>query len=158
MYAGRIIETASARELYANPKHPYTVGLLRSVPRLDEVRKEKLDPIEGSPPDLVHRPKGCAFYPRCRWHVDKCLEEAPPLMLVGERHFSACWEAERVGRDTLPIMENGHAADGPIKATSDSGERVYHKPGEANYEVVTPEATFATEEEAQAAGYRAAQR
>src|SRR3954469_5887851 len=64
MYAGKIIETASAKEMYANPKHTYTGGLLKSVPRLDETRKEKLDPIEGSPPDLVRRPKGCAFYPR----------------------------------------------------------------------------------------------
>ena len=104
MYAGKIIETASAAEMYANPKHPYTVGLLRSVPRLDEIRKEKLDPVEGSPPDLVNLPKGCSFYPRCRWHVDRCLEEAPPLLMVGERHFSACWEWERVGKDTLPLV------------------------------------------------------
>ncbi len=104
MYAGRIIETATARELYANPKHPYTVGLLKSVPRLDETRKEKLDPIEGQPPDLTNLPKGCAFYPRCRWHVDKCLEEYPPLMMVGEKHFTACWEHERVSRDSMPIV------------------------------------------------------
>ena len=104
MYAGRIIETATARELYANPKHPYTVGLLKSVPRLDETRKEKLDPIEGQPPDLTNLPKGCAFYPRCRWHVDKCLEEYPPLMMVGERHFTACWEYQRVSRDSMPIV------------------------------------------------------
>ncbi|MER3420114.1 MAG: peptide ABC transporter ATP-binding protein [Chloroflexota bacterium] len=104
MYAGRIIETATARELYANPKHPYTVGLLKSVPRLDETRKEKLDPIEGQPPDLTNLPKGCAFYPRCRWHVDKCLEEYPPFMMVGERHFTACWEYQRVSRDSMPIV------------------------------------------------------
>jgi oligopeptide transport system ATP-binding protein len=104
MYAGRIIETATARELYANPKHPYTVGLLKSVPRLDETRKEKLDPIEGQPPDLTNLPKGCAFYPRCRWHVDRCLEEYPPLMMVGERHFTACWEYQRVSRDSMPIV------------------------------------------------------
>jgi oligopeptide transport system ATP-binding protein len=105
MYAGKVIETASAAELYANPKHPYTVGLLKSVPRLDETRKEKLEPIEGAPPDLVNLPKGCAFYPRCRWHVDRCLEEYPPLMMVGERHFAACWEWEKVGRDSLPMVE-----------------------------------------------------
>lgn len=110
MYAGRIIETASAKELYANPRHPYTVGLLRSVPRLDETRKEKLDPIEGSPPDLANLPKGCAFYPRCRWHVEKCLEEAPPLMMVAERHFAACWESERVERDTaMPVVSKEKA-------------------------------------------------
>jgi oligopeptide transport system ATP-binding protein len=101
MYAGRIVETASAKELYANPRHPYTLGLLRSVPRLDEMRKDKLEPIEGVPPDLVNLPKGCPFYPRCRFHVDKCLEESPPLMMVGERHFSACWEWANLGKDRL---------------------------------------------------------
>jgi oligopeptide transport system ATP-binding protein len=99
MYAGRIIETGTAKEIFANPKHPYTLGLLRSVPRLDESRKEKLEPIEGVPPDLVNLPKGCSFYPRCRFHVEKCLEESPPLMLVNEDHFAACWENERVGKD-----------------------------------------------------------
>jgi len=115
MYAGRIIETASAKELYANPKHPYTVGLLKSVPRLDETRKEKLDPIEGSPPDLVRLPKGCAFYPRCKWHVDKCLEEVPPLMLVAEKHFAACWESERVGRDAPVTLEAVSATTEQVK-------------------------------------------
>ena len=104
MYAGRIIETASAKDLYAKPRHPYTVGLLRSVPRLDESRREKLDPIEGSPPDLSNLPKGCAFYPRCRWHVDRCLEEQPPLTLVEEKHFAACFEWEQVTKDTLPVL------------------------------------------------------
>jgi oligopeptide transport system ATP-binding protein len=99
MYAGRIVETASARELYANPRHPYTLGLLRSVPRLDATRKDKLEPIEGVPPDLVNLPKGCPFYPRCRFHVDKCLEENPPLQMVGERHFAACWEWNNVTRE-----------------------------------------------------------
>jgi len=102
MYAGKIIETGTAVEIFANPKHPYTLGLLKSVPRLDEERKAKLEPIEGVPPDLVNLPKGCSFYPRCRYHVDKCLEEAPPLMLVAENHFAACWEHERVGKDTPP--------------------------------------------------------
>jgi oligopeptide transport system ATP-binding protein len=118
MYAGKIIETGSAAEIFANPKHPYTVGLLKSVPRLDEIRKEKLEPIEGSPPDLVNLPKGCSFYPRCRWHVDKCLEEVPPLMLAAEKHFTACWEHERVGRDSLPVV-NG-TAEMPAAAVKDT--------------------------------------
>jgi oligopeptide transport system ATP-binding protein len=96
MYAGKVIETGTAREIFANPKHPYTLGLLKSVPRLDEARKEKLEPIEGVPPDLVRLPPGCSFYPRCRFHVEKCLEEVPPLMLVAQDHFAACWENERV--------------------------------------------------------------
>jgi len=109
MYAGRIVETASAKELYANPRHPYTLGLLRSVPRLDEIRKDKLEPIEGVPPDLVNLPRGCPFYPRCRFHVEKCLEESPPLLMVGERHFSACWEWSNLGKDRIqaPVSEAG---------------------------------------------------
>ncbi|MCC6790401.1 MAG: ABC transporter ATP-binding protein, partial [Thermomicrobiales bacterium] len=93
MYAGKVIETASAAELYANPRHPYTLGLLKSVPRLDQSRKEKLDPIQGSPPDLVRIGPGCSFYPRCKFRIDKCLTEAPPLASVAEAHLSACWRA-----------------------------------------------------------------
>jgi oligopeptide transport system ATP-binding protein len=105
MYAGKIIETGTAKEIFANPRHPYTLGLLKSVPRLDEARKEKLEPIEGVPPDLVNLPKGCSFYPRCRYHVDQCLEEPPPLMLVAEEHFAACWQWEFVGKDKEPPQQ-----------------------------------------------------
>ena len=98
MYAGKVIETASAPELYAHPRHPYTLGLLKSVPRLDEIRKEKLDPIEGMPPDLVHLGAGCPFRPRCRFAVDRCKEENPPLIAVAEAHSAACWEWERVAK------------------------------------------------------------
>jgi oligopeptide/dipeptide ABC transporter ATP-binding protein len=99
MYAGRIIERATARELYANPRHPYTLGLLHSVPRLDEPRRERLAPIEGQPPDLTRLPPGCAFAPRCAFRVQRCLAEAPPLRAAGvDGHVTACWEAERVGR------------------------------------------------------------
>jgi oligopeptide/dipeptide ABC transporter ATP-binding protein len=97
MYAGRIIEQASAAELYANPRHPYTLGLLRSVPRLDEPRRARLDPIDGQPPDLSRLPAGCAFSPRCAFRVERCVE-APPLARVGSAHTSACWEAERLVR------------------------------------------------------------
>lgn len=103
MYAGRVIETAKAGELYANPKHPYTVGLLNSVPRLDEKKKTKLIPIEGLPPDLAHLPQGCAFYARCTWRVDRCREEYPPFELVGDNHYSACWEHEKVKREA-PVV------------------------------------------------------
>ena len=96
MYAGKIVEAASAEDLYHRPRHPYTLGLLKSVPRLDQIRKEKLDPIEGMPPDLVRIPPGCSFRPRCRFTVDRCAEEVPPLVLVGNEHRSACWEWERV--------------------------------------------------------------
>ena len=96
MYAGRIIEQASAAELYANPRHPYPLGLLRSVPRLDEPRRARLDPIEGQPPDLTCLPAGCAFAPRCAYRVARCSEAAPPLRSVGAGHTSACWEAARL--------------------------------------------------------------
>ena len=95
MYAGRIIEQASAGELYANPRHPYTLGLLRSVPRLDEPRRARLDPIDGQPPDLTRLPAGCAFSPRCAYRVDRCAA-APPLERVGDAHTSACWESQRL--------------------------------------------------------------
>ena len=98
MYAGKIVESATAQELYHRPRHPYTLGLLRSVPRLDQPRKAKLDPIEGFPPDLVHMPPGCAFQPRCRFAVERCKVEAPPLMTVGEDHLSACWEWQRLAQ------------------------------------------------------------
>ncbi|HSA90048.1 MAG TPA: ABC transporter ATP-binding protein [Burkholderiales bacterium] len=95
MYAGRIIEQAAAREIYANPRHAYTLGLLRSVPRLDEPRRARLDPIQGQPPDLTRLPPGCAFAPRCAYRVERC-GEAPPLVEVGPGHTSACWEAMRL--------------------------------------------------------------
>ena len=99
MYAGRIIERGTARELYGNPRHPYTLGLLRSVPRLDEPRRARLDPIEGQPPDLTQLPRGCAFAPRCAFCVERCLVEIPPLRPVGEpTHVSACWEAANLDR------------------------------------------------------------
>jgi oligopeptide/dipeptide ABC transporter ATP-binding protein len=98
MYAGRIIEQASAAELYANPRHPYTLGLLRSVPRLDEPRRARLDPIQGQPPDLSRLPAGCSFAPRCAYRVPRCAEMAPVLAQVGAAHTSACWEAERLVR------------------------------------------------------------
>jgi oligopeptide transport system ATP-binding protein len=102
MYAGRIIEQGTARELYAHPRHPYTLGLLRSVPRLDEARRARLDPIEGQPPDLSRLPPGCAFTPRCAFRVERCLAERPVLRPAGENgHVSACWEIERLPDTTI---------------------------------------------------------
>ena len=104
MYAGKIIERGTAREIYANPRHPYTLGLLRSVPRLDEPRRARLDPIEGQPPDLSRLPAGCAFGPRCAFRVDRCLTEVPPLRPIGAPgHVSACWEAERLSAAKEPV-------------------------------------------------------
>ena len=104
MYAGKIIERATARELYGQPRHPYTLGLLRSVPRLDEPRRARLAPIEGQPPDLTRLPPGCAFTPRCAFRVERCAREVPPLMEVGHGdHVSACWEAMRLEREGEPV-------------------------------------------------------
>jgi oligopeptide/dipeptide ABC transporter ATP-binding protein len=96
MYAGRIIEQATAAELYAHPRHPYTLGLLHSVPRLDEPRRARLDPIEGQPPDLTRLPPGCAFQPRCKYRVARCVE-TPQLAALDEAgHRAACWEAANI--------------------------------------------------------------
>ena len=106
MYAGKVIERGNAREIYANPRHPYTVGLLRSVPRLDLPRRAKLDPIEGQPPDLIHLPGGCSFAPRCKWAVDKCKTDIPELTEAGEGHLSACWRAEDLGPSALEFLDD----------------------------------------------------
>jgi len=99
MYAGRIAERASVYDLYADPAHPYTMGLLRSVPRLDEVRKERLIPIEGLPPDLIDLPDVCPFHPRCIYAADKCRSQMPPLEIVGSNdHRAACWFPRGEGR------------------------------------------------------------
>ena len=91
MYAGRIVEQATADDLYATPAHPYTLGLLRSVPRLDIGEREKLVPIQGMPPDMSDPPEGCRFLPRCPFAQDKCLMEYPPLFDLGNGHRTACW-------------------------------------------------------------------
>lgn len=98
MYAGHIVERATSEAIYGDPRHPYTLGLLKSVPRLDEERKEKLEPIEGLPPDLVNLPAGCPFKPRCKFAIDRCGEENPPLLKVDDGHYSACWVDVTTGR------------------------------------------------------------
>jgi oligopeptide transport system ATP-binding protein len=91
MYSGFIVEEADVDALYAQPRHPYTLGLLRSIPRLDLGRQKRLIPIEGLPPDLLDPPSHCPFAPRCPFSVEKCWAENPPLMEVGAGHRSACW-------------------------------------------------------------------
>ncbi len=90
MYAGHVVEMAATDELFANPRHPYTLGLLASVPRLDIGRQEELTPIEGAPPDLLHPPQGCPFMPRCIFATNQC-KVPPPLRTVGNNHVAACW-------------------------------------------------------------------
>lgn len=91
MYAGRIVEIGPSREIYRQPRHPYTIGLLASVPRLDQPRKARLIPIEGQPPDLIHLPPGCPFVPRCTYRMERCFTERPELREVGPDHRIACW-------------------------------------------------------------------
>jgi oligopeptide transport system ATP-binding protein len=91
MYAGFIVEESAVKELYANPRHPYTLGLLGSLPRLDEERPTRLRSIEGLPPDLIDLPAGCPFYARCSYRIERCLQENPPLETVGPHHRVACW-------------------------------------------------------------------
>lgn len=100
MYAGQIVEQASLQDLYKHPRHPYTIGLLQSIPRLDEQRQERLTPIEGFPPNLVNYPQGCPFAARCRFAIAQCHEEDPPLESVGINHQVACW-VKPVGEEIL---------------------------------------------------------
>lgn len=94
MYAGKIVEQGTAEDIYHNPKHPYTVGLLHSVPRMDQETETRgrLQTIEGQPPDLITPPEGCSFNPRCRFVKERCYSDEPVLVPVGEGHGSACWE------------------------------------------------------------------
>lgn len=101
MYAGFVIESAQVRDIYASPQHPYTKGLLASIPRLDAKSKSKLTPIEGLPPDLIDLPKGCPFAARCSYVQDICRAERPQLRAVGVGHHTACW----VDLQTLKVVK-----------------------------------------------------
>jgi oligopeptide/dipeptide ABC transporter ATP-binding protein len=92
MYAGKVIERCAAGRVFSEPQHPYTVGLLGSIPRL-HVQQERLSAIEGFVPDAASPPAGCRFHPRCPFVVEKCLREVPPLMEIGKDHYAACWRA-----------------------------------------------------------------
>jgi oligopeptide transport system ATP-binding protein len=98
MYGGYIIEEASVKDLFANPSHPYTVGLLGSLPRVDEKERGKLYSIEGSPPVLYQKPNYCPFAPRCRWVMERCWKENPVLEPVLPEHRIACWVDIKTGR------------------------------------------------------------
>jgi len=91
MYAGKIVEEGSVRDIYFRPKHPYTWSLLKSVPRLDAAEKRRLVPIHGQPPDLIQPPQGCRFHPRCRYALRVCTEQEPGFTQVDRGHKAACW-------------------------------------------------------------------
>lgn len=98
MYAGRIVEAGPADAIYHDPRHPYTIALLKSVPRLDQPRRARLDPVEGQPPDLTRLDGGCAFRPRCRFAVAQCAQSIPPLATSGEAgHLAACFRSAELG-------------------------------------------------------------
>jgi peptide/nickel transport system ATP-binding protein len=100
MYAGFIVEMAPVRDLYMKTSHPYTLGFLESITYL-EGGEERLVPIEGSPPDLLQAPQGCAFAPRCRFAIDRCLDENPPMVAVAPDHYSACWQWQEVREESI---------------------------------------------------------
>ena len=95
MYAGRIVESGDTRDIFSNPLHPYTVGLLKSIPRLDDVTGKKLVPIKGLPPNLINMPSSCAFLPRCSRRMEICSQKPqPPLFQAGEEHYYRCYLGE----------------------------------------------------------------
>jgi oligopeptide/dipeptide ABC transporter ATP-binding protein len=96
MYAGKIIESGSAGDIYYRPHHPYTLALLKSVPRMDQPRQAKLDPVEGQPPDLTMLDEGCAFRPRCRFATEECAKSFPELESVADGHTTACFHKDQV--------------------------------------------------------------
>ena len=104
MYGGRIVEYGTTDDIFYHPKHEYTKGLLKSIPRLDAKEHERLVPIEGTPIDLLNPPKGCPFAPRCSSCMKICLKEMPPVSTFGEVHYTQCWmnqKAQMEGGENL---------------------------------------------------------
>ncbi len=115
MYAGQIVEQGPVDEIFASPQHPYTWSLLKSMPRVDAVRHDRLRSIEGIAPDLLRPPAGCRFHPRCPFRVEKCLTDQPPLMQVKPDQMSACWVTmdrarEEMGAEGLTDISPGAAS------------------------------------------------
>jgi len=99
MYAGYIVESSEVKDLYSHPTHPYTLGLLNSLPKVTEKGKERLTSIDGLPPVLFELENKCPFAPRCKYVIDHCLTENPPLMQVGAGHHVACWVDPKTGKE-----------------------------------------------------------
>ena len=99
MYGGFIIEEAPVSELYAHPTHPYTIGLLNSLPQIQERGRKRLYSIEGMPPVLYQMPHSCPFAPRCKWVVEHCWHENPPLDPISNGHTVACWVDTVTGKE-----------------------------------------------------------
>ncbi len=103
MYAGKIVEEGTADQIYHNPHHPYTIVLLASVPRMYQHRGKRLVPIDGQPPDLTKLDNGCAYRPRCRWAIDRCANEIPPLEHVGDGQKAACFRSHELGDEARAV-------------------------------------------------------
>jgi oligopeptide transport system ATP-binding protein len=111
MYGGKIMEKGTEKDIFYDPLHPYTVGLQKSIPKIHQGERARLVPIKGSPPDLLHPPKGCPFAARCPHAMQVCLEQAPPTYRVSPTHTSACWLLDK----SAPKVEGyrtGEAIDG----------------------------------------------
>ncbi len=136
MYAGRPVEMGEVEDIYYEPRMPYTLGLLGSLPRLDSASRERLTPIVGAPPSLLNMPPGCPFAPRCPLHVPECDAAEPPLFQVGPAHSAACIRTEDVAR------AHGRAAEVFDQSSSDAvpaGEAIAVDAGSPPDDVPTPE-------------------
>jgi oligopeptide/dipeptide ABC transporter ATP-binding protein len=128
MYAGRIVEHAPVRNLFRRPKHPYTEGLLRSIPKLTEqgVKRRRLDTIEGTVPDLLNLPRGCKFAPRCQYVIAECEEGEIPLLDAGQDHSARCIRFDRVGDDSAKThSERGGPHDSKQSAVPEGASGRY---------------------------------
>jgi oligopeptide/dipeptide ABC transporter ATP-binding protein len=127
MYAGRVVEEGPVEQIFKSPQHPYTWSLLRSIPRVDEVRRSRLVSISGLPPDLVRMPPGCKFHPRCAFRVERCSEEEPRLEEVGPQQIARCWvlmrNAPHEAAKELEAVTVPHEVAEELKATAPEVEQ-----------------------------------
>lgn len=107
MYGGTVVETGDVFDIFENPKHPYTWGLLQSIPNLHEKEKRRLVPIEGSPPDLFSPPKGCPFAPRCQYAMEICVKKSPQEFVISEGHTARCWLNDPRAPKVEPLVATG---------------------------------------------------
>src|SRR5438045_1212176 len=121
MYAGRVVESGPAAQIYHDPRHPYTMALLRSVPRLDRPRQARLDPVEGQPPDLTRLDAGCSFRPRCRFAVQACAGSRPALQRAGEgTRLAACFRSGEIAAGYAQQTRQLVSASGAAASCSSS--------------------------------------
>jgi oligopeptide/dipeptide ABC transporter ATP-binding protein len=125
MYAGRQVETGVVDEIFYDTRHPYTLGLLASLPRVDAEGEEALVPIAGAPPSLINRPSGCAFHPRCQFaRPEPCEREVPDLLPVGDGgHRSACHFSADLADATVAALRETHGGEVPVDEALESPER-----------------------------------